>query len=970
MSPLHRLGWAVFSLSLILCVEAHALDPAVPLTQYVQRSWDVEDGLPQDAVQAIAQTRDGYLWLGTQEGLVRFDGVRFEVFNSSNVAAFRGNNVLSLYRDRANTLWIGTNGGLLSYRDDRFALIHERSELTVFAIVGGEGSDIWFGSGTAGLFRYAQGRVVHQTGAPGAIYALAMHRGTLWIGARDGLYRRAGSTTTKIEGVEGKIYTVVSTSGGEIWFAGSWGPRRYSGSRVERPIEQLINEETWRLFIDRHGTLWVGTRNGLWRWTNGRLSRIGAKDGLSHDFVESIFEDAEGTLWAGTHLAGVNQLLEGSFQSYARREGLSSDVTWTVAEGDDGSIWAGTERGGVNRFYQGTWTHVAASTPLRDAFVTSVAPETAERAWIGTYGGGLYRLEGGKPVRVYTQADGLPSDCIMGLLRARDGSLWISTLEGLVHLKDGRLRVYGLEDGLPSKFMSNMFEDRQGRLWVAPHSGGGPRVFDGERFTDRSDGRQLPRAVTITISQDRRGEIWFGTRTGVHRFDGTGTFRYTAEQGMPDGAVSQLFEDDRGFFWIATAKGVARVAREELDTVFRQGTSTVHPVVYGVSDGMPSVECSFGVSPSGWYASDGRIWLSTARGLAVLDPRRQAPVLRTPPLVERVRVNATTVALEGPVVMKTDRDRIEFRYTAPTTVVAKHVRFRYRLDGYDHGWINAGESRVAEYTSLPPGHYKFRVEAADGHERRWLAASVVDVRRLPAIYQTHWFRAVAAALLLSLAWFAHHRRLHQVRMRLEAVQDERKRISLEMHDTLAQGLTGAMLHVQSALDAADDREATSEHLQNVKGLLMTTLAEVRNGLQNVRSERLEADDLAQALTDVLHTMTQGLHIRGEVEVVGKRRRLSDPVIEHHLLRIGQEAITNALRHSNARNVLLRIDFQPKKVSLMVRDDGKGSGEFNVEQVGSSSYGLRGMRERAERIGAKLTANSRRSGFEIIVEVRA
>jgi ligand-binding sensor domain-containing protein/signal transduction histidine kinase len=923
-------------------------------------------------VQAIAQTKDGYLWFGTQEGLVRFDGVRFEIFNSSTIDVLRGNNVNSVVCDHEGTLWIGTNYGAVTYRDGRFASIAGTEETRVLAFAeDSQKNGMWVGT-TTGLFQYRDGHIVEEKDSPKPVYALSMPRATLWIGAADGLYRRGSGITQKIPDSDNTpVYAVHSTPTGEVWFGGPGGLQRLHGSRVDRPIADLKNEETGALTSDRHGNLWVGTRRGLWRWNDGGLSRVGSHDGLAQDFVETIFEDSEGTLWVGMHLRGVSQLYGGLFLSYTRAEGLLHDVVWTVAEARDGTIWAGTENGGVNRFRDGMWQQVAVAGELQPGVVAAVAPETEQRAWVGTYGKGLYFVDG-KSVRSYTEANGLPNDFIVALHRARDGSLWVGTTAGLARFMSGRFTAYGMSEGLPAGVALTIYEDRLGRLWTSTGKSRGPRLFDGRRFTSLFNGRKLPDATVMAILQDRGGDMWFGTRQGVYRTHSGGVFRYGTEHGMPAGVVSHLFEDDLGFLWLATPTGMLRVSRQELEDVLQGRAKRVISALFGVSDGMPTAECSYGAYPSAWHASDGRIWLATPRGLTVLDPRAAAPVLRVPPLIERVRVNTALVAHDRPVLMKSDRDRIEFRYTAPTALLSKRVRFRYRLEGYDRQWLDGGESRVVEYSNLPPGDFKFVVEANDTSGRQWLSSRrSVTVQRRPTVFETYWFLFLCVGGLLSLAWFAHQRRIGRVRLRLEAIHNERKRISLEMHDTLAQGLTGAMLHIQSALDGGDDPQERVRSLETGKTLLMDTLAESRRVLQNVRSERLETDDLAKALTGVLATLTNGLPIKAVVEVHGKPRRLADPLVEHHLLRIGQEAITNALRHANATNVVLSIDFQSERVLLKVSDDGRGSGSFSLERPGPSTHGLRGMRERADQIRAKLTArNVGGRGFEVVVEVNA
>jgi signal transduction histidine kinase len=420
---------------------------------------------------------------------------------------------------------------------------------------------------------------------------------------------------------------------------------------------------------------------------------------------------------------------------------------------------------------------------------------------------------------------------------------------------------------------------------------------------------------------------------------------------------------------MASALGVIHARRDELDKVMSGRAENVAAVVYSVDDGLLSPEVSAGVYPGAWQRTDGTIWFATARGISVLDPRVAAPVLQARPLIEDVRIDATTVPHAQPIVMRATQDRLEFFYTVPTFTAPRRLRFRYRLEGYDTGWVNAADRRVAEYTNLPPRSYRFFVEASDDG-RRWLASpTAVEVRRLPAMYQTGWFAALCLVAIAGLILLVHHRRMRVLRLRHQAIDNERRRMAMEFHDTLAQGLTGAMLQIEGAFGQIDHRVRLAEHLQTGKDLIRSTLAEARRVLLDLRSESLDAQDLAAAFVSMMNTMTKGLPIQGSVQVVGHPRRLRDARVENHILRIGQEAITNSLRHSNAKNVLLTIEFQPRKVIVAVRDDGRGSGRFTLDELSASSHGIRGMRERAAQIHAKLTTRTIAGrGFEVVVEV--
>lgn len=952
----------VFALiALALPLRASAMDPARALTQYVHRAWTIENGLPHNMVTAVAQTDDGYLWFGTEDGLARFDGVRVTVFNSINTPLLEAPNIGALFRDHTGALWIGGGRGVLRYRNGRFESVPgTKGVFYVYSVTEAGDGRIAFGSWLKGLYWYRDGKVEHDPNVPSNVYTLCSCGDKVWIGTEAGLFRNEHGVTSQIPGIEGPILGMHCTKEG-VYTGGDAGVAFFDGTRVTNPAPDL--RDVVAVLVDRHATLWIGTRNGVWRRTgDGALTRIGTEAGLSSNYAHVLFEDAEGTLWVGTALGGVNQLYDGVFLRYTAREGLSDTEVFSVVQDRDGTIFAGTQHGGINRFEKNHWTPVTKGP----SDINALWPDPDGSLWIASDGGGLQRLKDGV-LRVWTQRDGIANDSVLSLQRTRDGALWIGTGDGLTSFKDGRFRNYGIDDGLPGRIVIALHEDREGRLW-AMTGDGGAAVYDGTRFRHVPISSSHPVDAAVCMYDSSDGDSWFGSRKGLHRIHNGHVFIYTAVHGLISGTISSIFEDGAGFLWFSVPTGLFRVARNALDDVMEGRAARVHTVLYGVHDGLPGAIVP-AVSAATWRASDGRVWMSTGQGVAILDPRSPLPALRTPPLVEETRVDGQPAPVGEPfITMKADQIRVEFRYSAPTPIRAESIRFRYRLDGYDTDWVEAGERRTAEYTNLPPGNYRFTVQASDDGSVWKTAAAPIRIRRLPAIYQTPWFIATCAGVIVLLAWLAHERRLRVVRLRHEAVHSERRRIALEFHDTLATGVTGAMLHLQGALDRLDDADRASEHLQISRGLLATSLNEAKRALYDLHAENIE---LAEACRTMTRNLTRGLSVAGTFEVRGEPRPLRRPGIEHHLLRIGQEAFTNALRHSGARNVAMILEFASSTVTLTVRDDGQGSGEFTVDELAERSHGIRGMRERAETIQAKLiTRTVHPRGFEVKAEVKA
>jgi ligand-binding sensor domain-containing protein/signal transduction histidine kinase len=953
----------------VFAPSAAALNPSRAVTQYVKRSWTVEQGLPQDSVQTIAQTLDGYLWLGTQEGLVRFDGVTFTAFNAQNTPQIPSDNVTCLYRDRSGKLWIATANGIAVYHDGRFSRPAAASDVrAVFGVAEDSDGVIWLASSRMGLQRYANGRVTAIGKSDGleapASYSVRAAGTNLWVGSSAGLYRRVGARFERVPGgfESEPIYSLYDDGNGTVWVGTGNGAYRYDGKNAIL-IPEVNGEEVWGLNGDRQGVIWIGSRRGLWRWYRGALARLGEAEGLSDDFVDSILVDAEQNLWVGTHLGGLNQFRDGIFMPLTKREGVPDDTIWSI-DADAFGMWIGSENG-VHRLQNGQWTTVPA---MKGKLVYSVVGDGEGGVWAGTADQGVMHVRG-DAVTTYDHRHGLPTDMVTALQRDVDGTLWIGTAAGLVHYVDGRIEQVDPKNG-PTGCITTMLVDREKRLWVGT-SGGFAAVRENGRFSRTFRGVALPREDMATVYQDRSGDFWFSTQPGLHRLNEKGVFLYTTRHGLPNATVSRFFEDDAGSLWMSSSSGVFRVRKRELDDVRNGKAARVSPEVYGVRDGLPASETASYVHPPSWRAPDGRMWIATARGIGVLDPHMEHPPLRNLPIVESVLVDGVAFARQGAVQLPVGADRVEVHYTIPTFVAPDRMVFRYRLKGYDRDWIAAGNRRAAYYTNLPPGTYHFTVAAA-APDGEWIeAASSIEFHLPPPFYRTAWFIVLAVLSALTLVWVMHTRRLRAMRSRHEAVLDERARIAREFHDTIAQGLTGLSMHLEGALSSLNDPETARGYLITAKKLATNSLREAKRAVSGLRPKELEGQDLPTALRRMLELMTEQLPVVGALSVRGEPRRLADMHVENHLLRIAQEAVTNALRHSHAQHIEVILHYEPSLVRLCIRDDGQGSGRFTLDQLATTTYGVRGMRERAEQIGASFAArNQAGRGLEIMVEVTA
>jgi ligand-binding sensor domain-containing protein/two-component sensor histidine kinase len=971
-------------IGLVSARAALALDPHRALTQYGHDVWRMAEGLPQNGVLSVLQARDGYLWLGTTSGLVRFDGVRFTVFDKTNTEAIGHNQISTLFEDRGGSLWIGTfGGGLTKLQNRRFTTYTTRDGLShdvVKAICQDRQGSLWIATLAHGLNRFKDGRFSVYTTANGLPHD--------------------------------DVFSVAPSRDGGVWIATSGGLAHFRDGRFTTYTTQdgLPSNRVVSVYEDRKGSLWAGTRDrGLVRLRDGGFSVYTAADGLSSDAVFSIHEDRAGALWFGTKDRGLNRLYDGRFSAYTTKEGLSSDVVYAVVEDREGSLWIGTFGGGVNRLRDARFTVLTTRNGLPHDHVRSVFEDAEGQVWMATFGGGLGRLKDGR-ITTFSRRDGLPQDRLYCVLRDRRGDLWIGTDgAGLVRRRGGRFTRYTTRDGLAHDNVRALYEDRQGNLWVGT-SGGLSRFRDG-RFTTYTTADGLSSDAVHAILQDRTGALWLGTWGGglnrlqngtfttLSKRDGVpndfilsfyedaegslwigtlggglvrgraGRFRaYTTKEGLLEDLVYQVLEDGRGYLWISCNKGVFRVSKSDLDQLDRGLVSSVRSVSFGVADGMPSGECANGSQPLGGKGRDGRLWIPTQGGVIVIDPDHlEANHIPPPVVIEELLVDRRPVAVEGQPSLPPGDGDLEFHYTGLSFLVPGKVLFKYKLEGFNGDWVDAGPHRVAAYTNIPPDRYRFRVIAGNADGVWNETGASFDFRLRPHFHQTWWFYGLVAMTLALAGLGLHRARVRQVEAQFAAVLDERTRMSRELHDTLAQGFAGIAIHLDAAAACPPKgAQELRDHLALARALVRQSLAEARRVVLDLRPQALEHADLATALSEMAGRLTAGSAIR--VEAAGESRRLPSAV-ESHLLRIAQEAVTNALRHAGAREIRVRLDFGADCVSLRIQDDGHGFEAGTAAQMDAGHLGLVGIRERVARIGGQFTLLSRAgSGTELVVEV--
>jgi signal transduction histidine kinase/ligand-binding sensor domain-containing protein len=712
-----------------------ALDPRLAITQLARDVW--QDELPQSAVLSVLQTRDGYLWLGTYEGLVRFDGVRFVVFDRQRTHDLQGTSVFHLSEDRAGRLWVATNGGLTVREGGRFRTYGSADGLpsqVVRATLEGRDGTLWIAT-DGGLVEMRGGKLRPRPDlASGEVRALAEDReGTLWAATSDGLLRVRGGVPTRLGVADGLPSEVcrhlLVDHAGTLWVGTDKGLAHAVVGNTGSPLvdvyhaaDGLGDDYVRALAEDRDGSLWVGTETaGLVRYRAGahggagKWERFGAAQGLANDFVRSLREDREGSLWVGTS-GGLNRFREGKLVPWGTPEGLSHDFARAVFEDRDGVLWVGTDGGGVNRRVNGMWSALGIADGLSHDSVRAIAQTSDGALWFGTRNG-VDRYAGG---RVTQFGDRLPSRLVRALAADAAGNLWIGMEGGgLARLRvdergGAEVTAFSLRDGLGADDVRTILVDRAGTLWAGTYGGGLSRL-DGRRFTTLRIADGLPNDIVFALHEDDAG-LWVGTDSGLAllRRGQARIATFGIGDGLLDDKVFRILADRRGALWMSSNRGIQHVREAELLAFAAGKIAKVNATGYTRADGMRATQCNGASHPAGWATRDGHLWFPTTSGVVEVNPD-DLRINRLPPpvAVEEVRVDGRPVDLARSGDLPADLERLEIDFTALSLVAPDKMRFRYRLAGSDHDWVDAGARRTAYYTHLPPGDYRFAVRAAN-----------------------------------------------------------------------------------------------------------------------------------------------------------------------------------------------------------------------------------------------------------------
>jgi ligand-binding sensor domain-containing protein/signal transduction histidine kinase len=945
---------------------------------FVTRVWLRENGLPQNTVTAVVQTHDGYLWIGTYNGLARFDGARFEAYDSGSTPALVDSRVTSLFEDKEGTLWIGhETGELTRYAGGHFytvAATKPRANKKILDLGTDESGDLWLFYEDGLLARLRDGLVLTpESGTETNVVEMTRSsRGTIWVG-------RAGRVSVLQQGqvvplafTAGDSNRVVSAIGasrdGGLWMMAGGRLRKWKNGEWAEDCGAVPNQSPLlELVENKNGTLVGATSDqGLvFIFPDGKVSQFNRDTGFCSDWAVALCEDHEGNFWVGTGGNGLAMLRESMVQTLAPPDAWQGRAILSVCSDRENAMWIGTEGAGLYRYQLGTWTNYATSAGVRNLYIWSVAEDVDGNLWAGTWGAGLYWWLNGRfecPTGMESITTPMPALC-----PSSKGGLWIGTREGLLRYdKAGKTSWFGRSEVPAKRDVRCVMESRSGRIWFGT-AGDGLFCLDGNEVKQFRKAEGLPGDFVRCLHEDQTGAIWIGTSDGLGRFKDNRFAVLNTRRGLFDNVICDIEDDGRGYFWISSYNGIFRVSQAGLQECADGRTASVDCLAFGTADGLPTLEATSG----GCRTADGKLWFPTGRGLVVINPQEAKTNRLAPPvLLEDLLVDNQRVAnLDSPAPLKISpgRHRFEFQYTALSFAAPEKVRFHHRLDPLDADWNDAGSKRTADYPYIPPGDYTFRVIACNNDGVWNETGASLGFTVLPYFWQTGWFHFWGGTMTVlaasGLVWIDARRRMRrkvELLERQQAVERERTRIAKDIHDDLGASLTRINLLSQTARRDMTDPPQTMRNLDHI----CTTARQLTRALDEivwaVDPQHDTLDSLAAYLDKLIHEVLADSGIRCRLDFPANLPAW--PVtaeVRHNLFLALKEALHNVLKHSAATEARITFALEPAAIMVRIADNGRGFDPAILAGMngnGSAARprlnGLLNMRKRLEAIGGR------------------
>ncbi len=939
---------------LLLCVgsfifSAPAAAPGQSGLPFIVDVWTSKEGLPQNSVISVIQTKDGYLWLGTLNGLVRFDGNHFTVFNEYNTPGLNSDRIVYLFEDSHTNLWIGTDTGTVAMAKD--------GRITDFQI-GGAGHE---------------GRL---------LYAFEDSKGMVWFYTADGRTSRYqdGRMSTDPSLISKELVLraakiLIPGQSNSFWSIQNGRVQKWKGNQRERDFGVYpwrINTIVTSAGEDGAGNLIVGTggEGVFWLGTDGNWRRISTEQGLSSAFVLSLCMDREGNLWVGTDGEYLDRIKRKIFDAPAEHH---SWVVQSVCGDESGGLWTAFNAHGVTCWFTNSAQDFGVG---RGSNAWTILVDRKQQIWVGTRGEGLFQFQ----TNHFQPAPGaeILGQHIFALFEDRAGQLWAGTQNGLARWNGQDWKIYTTHDGLSENIVRAIAEDAEGGFWIGTESQG-LNFFKAEKFISfQAAGNGLPGNDISCLYLDRDGVLWVGTSGhGLARFYKGRWNRYSTDNGLASNSMDYIIEDDAGCLWIGSNAGLMRIQKQSLNDFANGTVDLLSCRTYVETDGLPTRECSAGSQPAACRTRDGRLWFPTTKGLVSVNPADLKPN-HQPPLVmiESVRVggreqktNRFSSAWQPSVLVPPGHEQLEIHYTALNFPAPREVQFKYRLEGRETAWTEAGDTRVAYYNKVPPGHYRFHVIAGNEDGVWNETGDALEVTVQPQFWQTWWFRTAAILCLVgtvvAVVRYLSTQKLRRQLQQQASLETERSRIARDLHDQLGANLTQVALLGEMA---EADKNSPAE-IESYTQQISQTARETTRSLDEIVWAVNPFNDTLEGLVNYACKYAQeylalaGLRYR--VDVPAQLPAITiPPEVRHNIFLAFKEAVNNVVKHAQASEVRVRLQLQPAKFALSIEDNGRGLGGRDANAAPARN-GLRNMRKRMEDIHGEFSISPGTGGGTIV-----